>query len=78
MTDTTTYSDDQAAQITTLQQQQSLLTQALAAAVSGKWTGAGSVEAFLYALDPNLQGTITPDVPVTESEYEADAEDPKA
>jgi hypothetical protein len=77
MTDVSQYSDDQAAQITQLQEQQSLFTQALAAAVSGKWTGAGSVEAFLYALDPNLQGTITPDVPITESDYEA-PDDPKA
>ena len=70
MTDVSTYSDDQAAQITQLQQQQSLFTQALKAAVEGRWTGAGSVEAFLYALDPAMQGTVTPDVPVTESEYE--------
>ena len=79
MTDTTAYSDDQTAQITTLQQQQALFTQALKAAVEGHWTGAGSVEAFLYALDPNLQGSVTPDPPVVESEYEEDtAEDPKA
>ena len=77
MTDVSQYSDDQAAQITQLQQQQALLTQALAAAVSGKWVGAGSVEGFLYALDPGLQGTITPDPPVLDSEYE-EAADPKA
>ena len=77
MADVTDYSDDQGAQITQLQSQQALFTQALAAAVSGKWTGAGSVEAFLYALDPNLQGHITPDPPVTESDYE-EADDPKA
>jgi len=70
MTDISTYSDDQGAQITTLQQQQSLFTQALKAALEGHWTGAGSVEAFLYALDPNLQGSVSPDPPVTESEYE--------
>jgi len=70
MTDASAYSDDQAAQITVLQQQQGLFTQALKAAVEGHWTGAGSVEAFLYALDPNMQGTVTPDVPITESEYE--------
>ena len=67
---TDAYSDDQAAQITTLQQQQALFTQALKAAVEGHWTGAGSVEAFLYALDPGMQGALTPDPPVTESEYE--------
>jgi len=70
MTDVSQYSDDQTAQITVLQQQQGLFTQALKAAVEGHWTGAGSVEAFLYALDPNMQGTVTPDVPITESEYE--------
>jgi hypothetical protein len=76
MTDTSLYSDDQAAQITQLQQQQGLFTQALKAAVEGRWVGAGSVEAFLYALDPNLQGTVTPDPPVTDSEYE-EPDDPK-
>jgi len=69
-TQTTDYSDDQAAQINQLQTQQMLFTQALKAAVEGHWTGAGSVEAFLYALDPGMQGTVTPDVPITESEYE--------
>jgi hypothetical protein len=78
MTDTSQYSDDQTAQITQLQQQQGLFTQALKAAVEGRWTGAGSVEAFLYALDPNLQGTVTPDPPVTDSEYAEDADSPKA
>jgi len=76
MTDVSQYSDDQTAQITTLQQQQALFTQALAAAVSGKWVGAGSVEAFLYALDPSLQGSVTSDPPVTQSEY-AEDDDPK-
>ncbi|HYW90548.1 MAG TPA: hypothetical protein VFB50_22445 [Chloroflexota bacterium] len=77
MTDITAYSDDQAAQITQLQQQQGLFTQALKAAVEGRWVGADSVEAYLYALDPNMQGSVAPDPPVTESEYEA-AQDPKA
>lgn len=56
------------AQITQLQQQQALLTQALVAALEGRWTGAGSAEAYLYAIDPNLQGTIVPDPPVLASE----------
>ena len=60
--------DDEQAQITTLQQQQSLFTQALVAALAGKWTGSGSVEAYLYALDPNLQGTLDVDAPVVQSE----------
>jgi hypothetical protein len=68
MTDVSAYSDDQAAQISQLQQQQMLFTQALKAAVEGHWVGAGSVEAFLYALNPNLTGTITPDPPVVQSE----------
>ena len=76
MTDITAYTDDQGAQISVLQQQQALFTQALKAAVEGHWVGAGSVEAFLYALDPAMQGTLTPDPPVTDSEYDAD--NPKA
>ena len=77
MTDTSQYSDDQAAQIAQLQQQQMLFTQSLKAALEGKWVGAGSVEAFLYALDPNMQGSVTPDPPVLESDYE-EPDDPKA
>lgn len=76
MSDISVYSDDQAAQITLLQSQQALFTQALKAAVEGHWVGAGSVEAFLYALDPGLQGMVTPDPPVTDSEYDED--NPKA
>jgi len=76
VTDITAYTDDQGAQISVLQQQQALFTQALKAAVEGHWVGAGSVEAFLYALDPAMQGTLTPDPPVTDSEYDAD--NPKA
>jgi len=75
---TDAYSDDQAAQITTLQQQQALFTQALKAAVEGRWTGADSVEAYLYALDPAMQGSVTPDPPVTDSEYAEDQDSPKA
>jgi len=56
--------DEQDARITQLQQQQALLTQALAAALNGQWVGAPpSVEAFLYAIDPSLQGTLTLDPP---------------
>lgn len=55
---------------TQLQQQQALFTQALAAMLQGKWNGsADSVEAYLYALDPGFQGTLTLDVPIVESEY---------
>lgn len=55
-------------QITQLQQQQALTVQAMVAALSGQWTGAGSVEAYLYAISPDLVGTITPDPPVVQSE----------
>jgi len=78
MTDISSYTDDVSAQVTVLQQQQAIFTQALKAAVEGHWTGAGSVEAYLYALDPTLQGTVTPDPPVTDSEYAEDSESPKA
>ena len=57
------------AQIAQLQAQQALFTQALTAMLQGNWSGAGSVEALTYALDPNIQGTLTLDTPVTQSEY---------
>ena len=57
-------------QITQLQQQQALFTQALKAALEGRWTGESSVEALLYALDPNMTGTLKLDLPVTESDVE--------
>lgn len=58
-------------QITQLQNQQALQTQAFINALEGRWVGANSVEAILYALNPGLQGTIVPDPPVTESEAES-------
>lgn len=61
--------DDQTqAQITQLQQQQALTVQAMVAALAGKWQGEGSVEAFLYAIDPGLQGQLSVDPPVVQSE----------
>ena len=63
-----TFTDDTAAQITQLQQQQALFTQIIVAQLEGRWNGADSAEALLYALNPNLNGTLTLDVPVTESE----------
>lgn len=63
MTDQT-YTD----QITQLQAQQALTVQALVAALAGRWQGEGSVEAFLYAIDPGLQGQISADPPVVQSE----------
>lgn len=64
---------DVQAQITQLQNQQSLFTQALKAAVEGRWVGADSVEAYLFALYPPFTDSTTPDPPVTQSEYDADA-----
>jgi len=58
---------EQDARITQLQQQQALMTAALIAALEGRWQGAGSVEAYLYALDPTLQGQLIPDPPVLSS-----------
>lgn len=66
---------DMTAVITQLQQQQALFTQIVKAQLEGKWTGEASAEAFLYALDPNMTGTLTLNIPITESEYE---EGPKA
>jgi len=62
------FTDDQTAQITQLQQQQALFTQALQAAIEGRWIGADSVEAYLYALNPNAAGNVVADTPVTHSE----------
>lgn len=61
-------------EITQLQTQQGLQTQALINALEGRWIGANSVEAIVYALNPGLQGTLTPDPPVLSS----DANAPKA
>ena len=54
--------EDQAA-ITTLQTQQMYLTRALKAAAEGRWQGEDSVEAWLYAIDPSLQGQVQPNPP---------------
>jgi hypothetical protein len=54
-----------------LQDQQALFTQALKAMLQGDWAGgAATVEGFLYALDPNMTGTLSLDVPVTSSELD--------
>lgn len=58
-------------QITQLQQQQALTVQALAALLQGRSVGADSVEAFLYAIDPGLQGTLALDPPVSESQLDS-------
>lgn len=53
--------------ITQLQQQQMLFTQALKAMLEGRWVGENSVEAYLYALDPQFIDTLDLDIPITES-----------
>lgn len=55
--------EDQTAQIAQLQQQQQFLTRALMAACAGRWQGEDSVEAWLYAIDPTLQGALVVDPP---------------
>ena len=65
-------SDQFSPQINQLQQQQALFTQALKAMLEGKWdAGADTVEGILYALDPQMTGTLSLDVPVTTSELAA-------
>ena len=68
MTDTETLEN----QIVQLQQQQAFFTASLAALLEGRFTGADSVEAYTYALDPGLQGTLTLDPPVAQSELSQD------
>lgn len=62
--------EDFVAQIAQLQAQQAFFTQIIAAGLQGKWTGEGSVEAFLYALDPTLQGTLDIDPPLSQSDVD--------
>ena len=70
---------DTNAQITQLQQQQALFTAALAALLQGNTTeGAQSTLAYLYALDPTLEGTLELDPPVSQSQLEASELPPKA
>lgn len=56
-------SPEEQAQITQLQQQQMFLTRAMKAACEGRWQGEDSVEAWLYAIDPALQGQVQPNPP---------------
>lgn len=64
------YNADNAAVIAQLQQQQALFTQSLKAMLENRWVGESSVEAFLYALDPTITGTLDIDKPVAESELD--------
>lgn len=65
-----TVTDETSVLIAQLQQQQALFTQIVVAQLEGRWSGAESAEALLYALNPNLTGTLTLDIPVTESDVE--------
>lgn len=57
--------DEMNARLTVLERQQSYLTNALAAALQGQWAGgADTAEAWLYAINPQLQGTLELDLPV--------------
>jgi hypothetical protein len=56
-------SDQDQDAITTLQTQQMYLTRAMKAAAEGRWQGEDSVEAWLYAIDPSLQGKVEPNPP---------------
>jgi hypothetical protein len=63
--DTDMTDEDLEVTITQLQQQVELMTQALIAMLEGKWVGAPpSAEAYLYALNPWLQGKLKLDPPV--------------
>jgi hypothetical protein len=53
-------------ELQTLQRQQSFQTLAITAYLEGRVTGASSAEAYLYALDPTLQGKLSPKTPVWE------------
>jgi len=71
------FNADQSAQITQLQQQQALFTQIIKDMLEGKWSGgADTAEGLLYALDPNMTGTLSLDTPVTQSQA-ADYTPPK-
>ena len=69
--------EDLQAQIAQLQSQQAIFTRIIAQQLQGIWTGADSAEAWLYALDPAIQGTLSLDTPVTQAQY-AEGEPPKA
>jgi predicted chitinase len=47
-----------------LTQQQAWITRALAAMAEGRWTGEGSVEAYLLALDPSFDGELQSRAPL--------------
>lgn len=57
--------EEENARLTTLERQQAYMTNALTAALQGQWVGgADTVEGWLYAINPALQGTLELDPPV--------------
>lgn len=57
--------DELNTRLTVLERQQAYLTNALAAALQGQWAGgADTAEAWVYAINPTLQGTLKLDLPV--------------
>lgn len=69
-------SPETSVQINQLQQQQAIFTQIVKEMLQGKWSGgADTAEGLLYALDPNMTGTLVLDTPVVHSEA---TEPPKA
>jgi Chitinase class I len=56
--------DEHRQRLALLSRQQALITRALAAMAEGRWVGEGSVEAYLLALDPGLEGALEARVPL--------------
>jgi hypothetical protein len=54
------------ARLALLNEQQAAITHALTAMSSGRWTGEDSVEAWLLALNPTLNGQLSPRAPLYE------------
>jgi len=65
------------ARLTLLSEQQAALTRAITAMSAGRWTGPDSVEAWLLALDPRLQGQVSSRTPLYEPIGESDIPAPQ-
>ncbi len=64
-----TFPPDLATHLDTLDRQQVILTDALRAMLEGNWQGEPpSLESQLYAMNPGLQGTLTVQVPIRDSD----------
>lgn len=59
--------DEHRRRLAELRQQQALITRALTAMAEARWVGEGSVEAYLLALDPGLEGTLERREPLYEA-----------